>query len=127
MVTSRLLPPHFLYFDCILYPFLPLNILADDRAHGTNKFNDNVDSGSDNDEITEWSDNNRKQLPLLFRSGFFRYLNKDGVTVRAECLNCKLVYCGRAWSSSNFLKHLSVRFHIYLNLVVKVNKSHVLN
>lgn len=124
MVTSRLLPPHFLYFDCILHPFLPLNILADDRAHGTNKFNDNVDSGSDNDEITEWSDNNRKQLPLLFRSGFFRYLNKDGVTVRAECLNCKLVYCGRAWSSSNFLKHLSVRF---LNLVVKVNNSHIFN
>lgn len=73
----------------------------------SNTYNDAADAGSSNDDANEHS-----QKTLLFRGGFFRFLKRDGVTARAECLNCKSgnVYSGHIWSNSNFLKHLSVRF-----------------
>lgn len=71
--------------------------------------NDTMCAGDSNDESIEYNDRN-KRPPLLFRGGFFRFLKRDGVSVRAECLSCKYgnVYSGHMWSSSNFIKHLSV-------------------
>ncbi|XP_055309472.1 uncharacterized protein LOC129573192 isoform X2 [Sitodiplosis mosellana] len=78
--------------------------------------NDAMYGGDSNDESNEYSDSrmyhDSRRPPLLFRGGFFRFLKRDGVSVRAECLNCRHgnVYSGHMWSSSNFIKHLS-RMH----------------
>lgn len=74
-------------------------------------YNDAMSPTHSNDESNDPSDKGRRP-PLLFRGGFFRFLKRDGVSVRAECLNCKYgnVYSGHMWSSSNFIKHLSVSF-----------------
>lgn len=89
------------------FPFL-----SEDYTYETNSLNDEAyadpDAGNSNDGMIEWSENSRK--PLLFRGGFFRFLKREGVTVRAECLNCRSgnVYSGHTRSNSNLLKHLSV-------------------
>ena len=87
---------------------------ADIFESGSN--NDGMCGEDSNDESNEYSDsrkyNDSRRPPLLFRGGFFRFLKRDGVSVRAECLNCTHgnVYSGHMWSSSNFIKHLSVSF-----------------
>lgn len=84
----------------------------EDLTYEASSFNvdADADAGSSNadDDPIEWSESSRK--PLLFRGGFFRFLKRDGVTVRVECLNCKAgnVYSGHTRSNSNLLKHLSV-------------------
>ncbi|XP_031635544.1 uncharacterized protein LOC116348631 [Contarinia nasturtii] len=73
---------------------------------------DNESSSDSIDESFDYQENWVRRAPLLFRGGFFRFIKRDGVTIRAECLNCKHgnVYSGHIASSSNFVKHLS-RMH----------------
>lgn len=85
--------------------------LPEEYSFEMNEFN--ADAGSttaDPDELIEWNEKHHK--PLLFRGGFYRFLRRDGVTIRVECLNCHKgnVYIGHSRSNSNLLKHLRVRF-----------------
>lgn len=97
---------------------------AVDRLYESSSFNENADAVSENDESNEWNESNRR-MPLLFRGGFFRYIKRDGVTVRAECLSCKPgnVYSGHVYSSSNFLKHLNVSFHQNISMLTETFAS----
>lgn len=93
-----------------------LFLFAEDLTYEASSFNADADAYPDadarssiaDDDPNEWCESSRK--PLLFRGGFFRFLKRDGVTVRAECSNCKSgnVYSGHTRSNSNLLKHLSV-------------------
>lgn len=79
--------------------------ISDDVTFEPNKFND-----ADDEQNSAYGSNDYEPKQLLFRGGFFRFLKRDGVTVQAECLNCKKgnVYNGHTASNSNFLKHLNV-------------------
>lgn len=73
---------------------------------------ENMYADDSNDEPIDRSENKNRREPLIFRGGFFRFIQKDGVSLRAECLSCQNgnTYCGHMGSTSNFTKHLNVSF-----------------